>query len=128
MPRITLYTGALLIFLGIVFYELTGSKDATALIPCWFGLALAICGSLAGNGTDRKLKLFMHIAVSVALLGFLTGAILAIRELIDSGGFPLIHPHTAEEQVLMALICQVFAILCIRSFLAARRSRGGSVN
>ena len=128
MPRITLYTGTLLIFLGIVFYELTGSKDATALIPCWFGLALAICGSLAGTGTDRKLKLFMHIAVTVALLGFLTGAVLAIRELIDSGGFPLMYPHTAEEQVLMALICQVFAILCIRSFIAARRSRNGSVN
>jgi hypothetical protein len=122
MPRITLYTGTLLIFLGIVFYVLTGSTDATALLPCWFGLAFAICGSLAATGTDRKLKLFMHIAVTISLLAFLTGAILAIRELILSGGFPLLHPHTAEEQVLMALICQLFTVLCIRSFIAARRS------
>jgi hypothetical protein len=123
MPRITLYTGTLLIFLGIVFYVLTGSKDSTALIPCWFGLALAICGSLAGTGSDRKLKLFMHIAVTVALIGFLTGAILALRELINSGGFPLIHPHTAEEQVLAALISQLFVVLCVRSFIAARKAR-----
>jgi hypothetical protein len=70
----------------------------------------------------------MHIAVTVALLSFLTGAILAIRELISSGGFPLLHPHTAEEQVLAALISQLFVVLCIRGFIAARRSRSGSVN
>jgi hypothetical protein len=123
MPRITLYTGTLLIFLGIVYYVLTGSKDSAALLPCWFGLALAICGSLSGTGSNRKLKLFMHIAVTVALVGFLTGAILAIAELVRSGGFPLLQPHAAEEQVLMALICQLFAILCIRGFIEARRAR-----
>jgi hypothetical protein len=123
MPRITLYTGALLIFTGICFYVLTGSAHPTALIPCWFGLALAICGSLAANGSPRKLKIFMHIALTVALIGFLTGAILAILELIHSGGFPLLHPHAADEQLLMALLCQIFVILCIRSFIAARRAR-----
>jgi hypothetical protein len=123
MPRITLYTGALLIFLGICFYVLTGSLHPTALIPCWFGLALAICGSLAGNGSDRKLKLFMHIAVTIGLLGFLSGVIMAIRELVESGGFPLLHPFVVYEQVLLALICQIFTALCIRSFIAARRAR-----
>lgn len=123
MPRITLYTGVLLIFVGIVFYVLTGSTHPTSLIPCWFGLALAICGSLGGNGGPRKTMIFMHIAVTVALFGFLGGAIMAIVELVRSGGFPLLHPHAVEEQVLMALICQVFVALCVRSFIAARRAR-----
>jgi hypothetical protein len=123
MPRITLYTGVLLIFTGITFYVLTGSLHPTALIPCWIGLVLAICGSLAPTGSDRKLMIFMHIAVTVALLGFLGGVVMAIVELVKSGGFPLLHPHAVEEQVLVALICQVFVILCIRSFIAARRAR-----
>ena len=123
MPRITLYTGILLIFTGIVFYVLTGSLHPTALIPCWFGLALAICGSLAANGSDRKRGIFMHIAVTAGLFGFLGGAIMAIVEVFKSGGFPLLHPHAVEEQVLMALICQVFVALCVRSFIAARRAR-----
>jgi len=123
MPRVTLYTGTLLIFVGIVFYVLTGSIHPTALIPCWFGLALAICGSLAPTGSDRKRMIIMHIAVTVGLFGFLGGATMAIIEVVKSGGFPLLHPHAVEEQVLMALICQIFVALCIRSFIAARRAR-----
>ena len=123
MPRLTLYTGTLLIFIGIVFYVLTGSIHPTALIPCWFGLALAICGSLAPTGSDRKRMIIMHIAVTVGLFGFLGGATMAIIEVVKSGGFPLLHPHAVEEQVLMALICQIFVALCIRSFIAARRAR-----
>jgi hypothetical protein len=123
MPRLTLYTGVLLIFTGIVFYVLTGSAHPTALIPCWFGLALAICGSLAASGSTRKTMIFMHLAVTAGLLGFLGGAVMAIVELVKSGGFPLLHPHAVEEQVLMALICQVFVAICVRSFIATRRAR-----
>jgi len=127
MPRVTLYTGALLIFMGICFYVLTGSIHPTALIPCWFGLALAISGSLAGNGGTRKLMLFMHIAVTVGLLGFLGGAAMVIIEITKARGAPLAHPRAVQEQTLMAVICLVFVALCVRSFIAARRARTAGI-
>jgi hypothetical protein len=123
MPRITLYTGALLIFIGICFYVLTGSTHPTSLIPCWVGLALAICGSLAANGSARKLMIFMHIAVTVALLGFLGGAVMPVIEVTKAHGAPLAHPLAVYEQLLMAVLCLIFVALCVRSFIAARRAR-----
>jgi uncharacterized YccA/Bax inhibitor family protein len=123
MPRVTLYTGVLLIFTGICFYVLTGSIHPTSLIPCWFGLALAVCGSLAANGSARKLMIFMHIAVTVGLLGFLGGAVMPIVEIVKAHGAPLAHPLAVYEQLLMGVISLIFVALCVRSFIAARRAR-----
>jgi hypothetical protein len=113
----------LLILIGIVAFVATGSVHPTSLIPCWFGLVLAICGSLAGSGDARKRMLFMHIAVTVGLLGFIFPAIMAIKDLVQAHGTPLAHPAAVEEQGAMAVICLIFVLLCVRSFIAARRNR-----
>jgi len=42
-----------------------------------------------------------------------------------SSGVELAHPAAVHEQLLMAAICLVFVLLCVRSFIAARRSRVG---
>ena len=137
MARGTLFTGALLIVLGIVAFIATGSTHPTSLIPCWFGLALAICGSLANNGEARKRMLgalamtddakrrmlFMHIAVTIGLLGFLFPGFLAIKDVVQAHGAPLAHPAAVEVQGAMALVCLIFVVLCVRSFIAARRDR-----
>lgn len=123
MARLTLFVGALLILVGIVAFIVTGGTHPTSLIPCWFGLALAICGSLANTGETRKRMLFMHIAVTVGLLGFLFPGFMAIKDLVQAHGAPLGHPAAVEEQAVMALICLVFVLLCVRSFIAARRGR-----
>jgi hypothetical protein len=86
-------------------------------------LALAICGSLAANGSARKLMIFMHIAVTVALLGFLGGAVMPVIEVTKAHGAPLAHPLAVYEQLLMAVLCLIFVALCVRSFIAARRAR-----
>ncbi len=60
----------------------TGSQHPTALIPAWFGLALGIFGFLAISPSESRRKLFMHINVTIGLLGFLGGAAEAIRGLL----------------------------------------------
>ncbi len=123
MAKVTLFVGALLILVGIVTFLVTGGIHPTSLIPCWFGLALAICGSLANSGEARKRMLFMHIAVTIGLLGFLFPGFMAIKDLVQAHGAPLAHPAAVEEQGIMAVICLIFVLLSVRSFIAARRER-----
>ncbi len=124
MSRITLYFGAVLIGIGIYFFLSTGSVHPTSLIPVWFGLALALFGLLANSKDASRRKLYMHIAVTIGLLGFLFPGFRGIMELVKahSDQLPLAHPAATHEQLLMAILCFVFVLLCVRSFITARRS------
>lgn len=127
MARLTIAFGVVLAVLGVVFFVMTGSAHKTALIPTWFGLVMVVCGALASTDDARKRMLWMHIAVTVGLIGFLFPAI--------RGGMALAKAHAAgaelasttanavHEELLMAGICLVFTVLCVRSFIAARRGR-----
>ena len=78
MAKVTLVFAVLLIALGLVGFFGTGHTHYTALIPAWIGLVLGIGGLLAISPDERRRKLFMHINVTIGLLGFLGGAIKAI--------------------------------------------------
>ena len=123
MAKLTIGFGVLLILLGIVGFVSTGSAHPTALIPSVFGLLLAVFGTLARTEDAKKRMLWMHIAVTIGLLGFL----FTIPGLIDvirmARGIAVKRPAAAEEQAVMWVICGIFVFLCIRSFINARRSR-----
>jgi hypothetical protein len=67
--------------------------------------------------------LWMHIAVTIALLGFIFPGFMAIKEWLAAGSGPLAHPAAAQEQAVMSIVCLILTALCVRSFIAARRSR-----
>ena len=116
MPLVTLVIGVLLVVLGVVPYLQTGAK--TALIPAYVGGPLAVLGAVALN--DRARKHAMHVAVMVGLIGFLAsaGRLIAV---VAQGRTPT---RTAGISLgLMALLTGVFVVLCVRSFIAARRRR-----
>ena len=138
MPSTSIVTGVLLILLGIfgyVFGLLDGHASPTALIPAAFGLLLVIFGFIARSKENLR-KHLMHAAVLVAFIGFL---IPAIRLISKYGGLFGSSDASAESagigatasfislavlsQAAMSVICLVFVILCIKSFIAARRSR-----
>lgn len=121
MAKATIGFGILLIVLGSWSFFTTGSQHPTALIPAYFGLVLFWSGVLAIKPERRAL--WMHVAVTVGLLGFLGSAVQAIREYVAAHGAPLEHPAAVEAQAAMAGICLVFVLLCVRSFIAARRVR-----
>ena len=121
MGKLTIVFGAVLAVVGVAGYEMTGSIHPTALIPLWIGLLLAISGVLALNPARRML--WMHVAVTVGLLGFL-GTIASVVDIVKMAtGTVLPHPIAVEEKFATCVICLIFVVLCVRSFIAARRAR-----
>lgn len=124
MAKVTLVFAALLIVLGLVGFLGTGSRYPTALIPACFGLALGIFGFLAISPSEARRKLFMHINVTIGLLGFLGAAWRAIQSYghARSEG---IAPDTIAltAQITMAGLLFIYVALCVKSFIDARRAR-----
>jgi hypothetical protein len=124
MAKITIVFGVLLIILGLVGFYGTGAIHHTALIPTWFGLALGVGGFLAVSPSEGRRKLFMHINVTVGLLGFIGAAVEAVRGYVSAtskGAAP--DPIALASKLTMAGLLLVYVVLCVRSFIAARRAR-----
>lgn len=123
MAKVTVVFAILLIALGMVGYFGTGAQHATALIPTWFGAALGMFGLLAMSPDEGRRKLFMHVAVTIGLLGFIGGAVEAIR-----GYLHAVHAGMQPDMIALASkltmtgLLLIYVILCVRSFIAARRT------
>ncbi|HET7102632.1 MAG TPA: hypothetical protein VFI20_00945 [Terracidiphilus sp.] len=124
MAKVTLVFAVLMIALGLAGYLGTGSQHPTALIPAWFGLALGVFGLLANSRNERKRKLFMHVNVVIGLLGFLGAGIEAIRGYVHAGAVgAAVDMPALESKLVMAVLMLVYVLLCVRSFISARRKR-----
>lgn len=124
MAKVSLVFGVLLAILGLGSYVGTGSQHPTALIPLWFGLALGVFGFLAISPSEGRRKLFMHINVTIGLIGFLGAAIQAIREFGNARSAGVDPNYIAiGAQSAMALILLIYVLMCVRSFIDARRQR-----
>jgi hypothetical protein len=123
MAKVTLVFALLLAVLGLAGYLGTGSIHPTALIPTWIGLALGVFGFLAISPNESRRKLFMHINVTIGLLGFLGGAVEAVRGYLHAQAAGLApNPVALASKATMAGLLLIYVILCVRSFVAARRS------
>jgi len=111
-------TGIVLVGIGLAGYGLSDAPSKTALIPAFFGIPIIICGMLGLK--EKFLKHAMHAAAVLGVLGFLAplGRIIptAIRGefALDLGGICLIG---------MAVVCGVFVLLCVKSFIDVRKAR-----
>lgn len=124
MAKLTLVTALILIVLGVAVFIATGSYAPTALIPAYFGILLGILGLLARSDNSKRRMLFMHIAVTVGLIGVIFPGWRGGSDFIASAHGTLVpHPAAMKEELAMAAICLVFVLLCVRSFIAARRTR-----
>lgn len=123
MAKVTLVFAVLLIALGLAGFFGTGRAHPTALIPAWIGLALGLFGALAISPDEKRRKLFMHVNVTVGLLGFLGGAIKAVLGYHHASiaGVPP-DQIAIGAQLTLALLMLIYVLLCVRSFIAARRS------
>jgi dipeptide/tripeptide permease len=135
MPVIAIVFGALLIGLGFVGAnqpdllgkpaekkELTPEESEkkppfnTAYIPAFVGGLLALCGvgSLAVAGMRKHL---MHLAAMLGLLGTIGGLVPMMRSQFD------FEKSSTISGLLMTGLCLLFVVLCVRSFIAARKAR-----
>jgi hypothetical protein len=123
MAKVTLVFALLLMLLGLAGYFGTGSQHPTALIPTWFGVALGIGGFLAISPSESRRKLFMHINVTIGLLGFLGGTVEAVRGYGHARSLGLEPDKIAlASKGTMAGLMLIYVLLCVKSFIDARRS------
>jgi sugar phosphate permease len=121
MAKPAIVFALLLIGLGLYSYsqaepkEGTDKKSPTAMIPAFFGAPILICGILALD--PKKRKHAMHGAVTVGLLGFL-GSVAMLPKTLKAEE---ISQLKVISQGGMAIICLIFVIMCVRSFIAARK-------
>jgi hypothetical protein len=128
MAKLTLIFALILIVLGVAVFIATGSHAPTALIPAYFGILLGILGLIANTPNSKRRMLFMHIAVTVGLIGFVFPGWRGVSDLVSQmHGQIVLRPTAMKEELAMAAICLVYVLLCVRSFVAARRERISAV-
>lgn len=116
-----MFFGVLLIALGLAGYFAPdtfgkiGEKGTspTALIPAGIGLILFICGAVV-SANPKLRKHVMHLAALVGLLGAVGGFMPLMR---SNYNFEM---ASAVTGLLMIILCALFVVLCIRSFVLAR--------
>lgn len=124
MAKVTMVFGILLIILGLVGFYGTGAVHHTALIPTWFGLALGVFGFLAISPNEGRRKLFMHINVTIGLLGLIGAIASALHAYGHARSLGMDPDYKAlASQLTMAGLMLIYVNLCVRSFIQARRSR-----
>jgi len=122
MVKMTLVFAVLLIALGMTGYLGTGSLHPTALIPAWIGIALGFGGLLAISPSESRRKLFMHINVSIGVLGFLGGAVEVVRSYVHGTFTDNTEIIAMASKLALTTLLLIYVYLCMRSFIAVRRS------
>lgn len=121
MPRVTFSYAALLIALGVIGYFVTGRKSPTALIPAFFGVVFMFLGLLALKPHLRKHA--MHAAAALALVSVIATSKGVVNTIRMGMGATLERPEAAVVQAIMAILSLIYLLICVRSFIVARRNR-----
>jgi hypothetical protein len=119
-----IYCGIVLILIGVAGYGYglsIGHASPTALIPAAFGLLIALFSAI-GRAKESLRMHMMHVAVLIGLIGLI---IPAYRVLSKISSISL--SAAVITQVAMAVVCLIFVILCVQSFISARRDRASGV-
>lgn len=120
MAGLTIGIGVILTLLGVIGYFASGGTSVTALIPTAFGVLFIILGLVARNQARRKHA--MHGAAVLALVGFVATFSGALKAFTLIAGGSVERPQAVVAQGVMALLCLVFLIFAVRSFIRARRA------
>jgi hypothetical protein len=121
MAKLTLIYGALLIAWGAVFS--IGSESITSWIPAMLGAPIFLAGVLCMAAPAKK-KIWMHIAVLFGLLAGLGGLRFFSGLGSEAGLFG--SPKAAASQLMLLVTGSTYTVLCVRSFIAARKEGAAS--
>ncbi len=114
MVQNTLIFSLSLIVLGMVTYVLTGMASVTALIPSFLGVVFLAVGIISMKPSLRRHA--MHAAAALSLLVIVA---LGVRV---AGASDFTRPAVIA-QILTLAMTVAFLVLCVRSFIAARKAR-----
>jgi len=121
MTKLSITFGIVLILLGLISYFGISSESITALIPAFLGAPLLVLGWIGLSEKYRKHS--MHSAAVLMLIGFagtISGLIKFFRMI---GGETFERPSAITIQAIMAVLCLIFLVLAVKSFIDARRKK-----
>ncbi len=121
MAKLSITYGVIFILMGLISYFGISSESITALIPAFFGIPMLILGWLGLN--EKYLKHTMHAAAVLMLLGFMGTISGLIKFFKMLAGAETARPAAVTVQAIMALMCLVFLILAVKSFIDARKNK-----
>ncbi|HIG81513.1 MAG TPA: hypothetical protein EYQ62_07740 [Verrucomicrobiales bacterium] len=121
MHRWTILFGLLLVAIGLGGYYFADAKQPMALIPAVLGIAMFVCGVVAAQGAMRRLA--MHVAALIGMIGFVGPMVTIFNDITNTA-------NTAEvlAKGLTSALCLMFVLMCVNSFLEARRARTAGMN
>ncbi len=121
MPKFSITIGIIFIIMGLYGYFVISSESITALIPAFFGVPMLILGWLGLN--EKYLKHAMHGAAVLTLLGFAgtVGGLIKFFKML--GGAEMERPAAVTVQAIMAVLCLIFLIFAVKSFIDARKNK-----
>lgn len=121
MAKLSIVYGVILILMGLIAYFWIRSESITALIPTFVGIPMLILGWLGLN--EKYLKHTMYIASVLMLLGFggTVGGLIKFFRIL--GGEEFERASAVTVQAIMALLCLVFLIFAVKSFVDVRRNK-----
>jgi hypothetical protein len=117
MENISLIYGIFLILWGIGVSYLSDSNSITSYIPSIFGLPILLFAVLALLIPSKK-KLLMHIVVTFGLIIFLGGL-----DFFRSFGNPFENVWADSSKLMMMITGFLFTLLCVKSFIFARKNK-----
>ena len=120
MPTLAIVFGIILNAMGFGAYVASGAF--TSVIPAGFGTIIFLSG-LASVFVPKIRMHLMHVAALVGLLGALGGLGMGLPKLGALIAGTAERPLASGMQIAMGVVCLVFLVLCVKSFIDARRAR-----
>ena len=118
MPNLTLGYGTFLLLWGVAISVLSSSDSITSYFPSFLGVPLMLSGFMALRMPEKR-KLWMHVAATFGLLCAIGGTRFFM---VMSDGI-----NYASGSMLMLLVTgTAYTVVCVRSFIAARKAREAS--
>jgi uncharacterized membrane protein len=121
VAKLSIMYGVFFILMGLYGYFGISSESITALIPTFFGIPMLVFGWLGLN--EKYLKHAMHGAAVLTLLGFAGTVSGLIKFFKMLGGVQPERPAAVIVQAIMAVLCFIFLVLAVKSFIDVRKNR-----
>jgi len=116
MERLTIFTGAALIFLGVGYYIISKEFTATAYIPPLFGLVFILLSQIGKRvrGMHKHANIASILLAIMALFSTLNGFLALIRQ--NQPG-PDDNSTVILVQGTMFIICFLYIFFAIRVYM-----------
>ncbi len=115
LANLTLGYGTFLLLWGVAISVLSDSDSVTSYFPSFLGAPLMLSGIMTLRMPEKR-KLWMHVAATFGLLCAIGGTrfFMVMSDGID---------YASGSMLMLLLTGTAYTVLCVRSFIAARKAR-----